>query len=431
MKLLLVLPENRRSYWGGVSRSGKAGFARLSLTTLAALTPPEWEVEIHDARIRPVDYDKRVDLAGITGLTSEMPSAYEIADNFRARGVTVVMGGVHVSALPEEALEHADAVVIGEAEPVWKVLLDDFSKGKLKKTYRGGLCDMKGMAVPRRELLDKNMYGSGFYTLQATRGCPFNCDYCTVTSFFGHEFRTRPVEEVVEEIKGLGSKEFFFMDDNIAGRPGYAVELFEKLIPLKLRWGSQVSITMARNPELLRLYAESGGVYAYIGFESLSQKNLDGLNKGWNSAREYGELIRRIHRAGINIVGSFVFGLDGDDRSVFQETFDFVTENRIHAAQYHILTPFPGTVTYDKLEKEGRIIERDWSRYHTGEVVYRPLRMTPEELLQGYHWIFRKTYTIKNILLRSLGGPRGISYRVAANLSYRKKAMKMPAAGGF
>ncbi|MFQ5442619.1 MAG: B12-binding domain-containing radical SAM protein [Thermodesulfobacteriota bacterium] len=426
MKLLLILPDNSRSYWGGVSRSGKAGFARLCLTTIAALTPSDWEVEIHDARVRPVDYGAAVDLVGITGLTSEIPGAYEIADRFRARGVSVVMGGVHVSALPDEALEHADAVVIGEAERVWAGLLEDFKRGGLKKKYKAGLCDMKNMAVPRRGLLDRAMYGSGFNTLQATRGCPFNCDYCTVTSFFGNEFRVRPAGEVIEEIRGLETGEFFFMDDNIVGRAGYAKELFEKLIPLKLIWGGQASITMAKSPELLKLYAKSGGRYAFIGFESLSQKNLEKMKKGWNSADSYSESIKKIHGAGISIVASFVFGLDDDDKDVFQNTYDFIMENKINAAQFHILTPLPGTETYRELERDGRITERDWSRYHTGEVVFSPRGMSAGELLNGYHGIFRKTYSMKNILKRSLVSPYGIPYRMAANMSYRKKALKMP-----
>ncbi|MCP3676569.1 MAG: B12-binding domain-containing radical SAM protein [Deltaproteobacteria bacterium] len=426
MKLLLVLPENRRSLLGGVSKSGKAGLARLGLTTLAALTPDEWEVEIHDARVSPVDYTASVDLVGITGLTLEIPSAYEIADNFRVRGVTVIMGGVHVSALPDEALDHADAVVIGEAELVWAGLLEDFKGGRLKKRYKSELCEMKEMVVPRRDLLDRGMYGSGFNTMQATRGCPFDCNYCAVTAFFGKEFRVRPTGEVIEEIKGFDTREFFFMDDNIVGRPRYAVELFKKLIPLKVAWGSQASITMAKNRELLDLYARSGGKYAFIGFESLSQKNLEKMKKGWNSAENYGEAIKKIHRAGINIVASFVFGLDEDDTSVFQNTYDFIMENGITAAQYHILTPLPGTVTFREMESEGRITERDWSRYHMGEVVFRPKGMTAEELLNGYHWIFRKTYSVKNILRRSLKSRRGISYRIAANLSYRKKVLKMP-----
>src|SRR3990172_4408517 len=241
MKLLLILPKNERSYWGQVSKSGKAGFARLNLPTLAALTPKEWEVEILDARVTSVDYNARVDLVGITGFTAEIPSAYHIADNFRKKGVKVVMGGVHVSALPDEALQHADAVVIGEAELVWHKLILDFKRGELKQKYKAdNLCDMKNMVIPHRNLLNREMY-SGFYTLQATRGCPFNCDYCAVTAFFGQEFRTRPVDEVIEEIKGFGSKKFFFMDDNIVGRPRYAKELFRRLIPLNVIWGSQAS----------------------------------------------------------------------------------------------------------------------------------------------------------------------------------------------
>ncbi len=426
MRLLLIFPKNERSYWGGVSRSGKAGFLRLGLPTVAALTPADWDVQIIDARVRPVDYGSGADLVGITGLTAEMPNAYEIADNFRKRGVKVVMGGVHVSALPDEALGHADSVIIGEAELVWKSALEDFKKGALKPIYRAErLCDMKGMAVPRRDLVKREMF-SGYHTLQATRGCPFNCDYCTVTAFFGNKFRTRPVADVVEEIKGFGAREFFFMDDNIAGRPAYAKELFEALIPLKLSWGSQASITMAKDPELLRLYARSGGKYAFIGLESLSQENLDNMSKGWNSARGYGEAIRKIHDAGINIIGSFVFGLDGDDRDVFRKTFEFIMENNIDAAQFHILTPLPGTVTYSVLEKEGRIIDRDWAKYHTGEVVFEPKSMTAQELQNGYYWIFRNTYRMKNILKRCLRSPKGVAYRMAVNLSYRKKALKMP-----
>ena len=426
MKLLLILPKNERSYWGQVSKSGKAGFVRLNLPTLAALTPKDWEVEILDARVTPVDYNARVDLVGITGFTAEMPSAYHIADNFRKNGVKVVMGGVHVSAMSDEALQHADTVVIGEAELIWDNLLEDFKTGKLKQRYKAdNLCDMKNMVIPRRDLLNRKMY-SGFNTLQATRGCPFNCDYCAVTAFFGHEFRVRPIDEVIAEIKGFDTKEFFFMDDNIVGRPKYAKELFQRLIPLKITWGSQASITMAKDPELLNLYARSGGKYAFIGLESLSQKNLESMHKGWNSAKDYKEAIKKIHDVGINIIGSFVFGLDEDDSSVFKTTFDFIMETRMDAAQFHILTPLPGTVTYGILQKQGRIIDRDWAKYHTGEVVFQPKGMTVEELQNGYYWIFRNTYTIKNILKRSLRDLRGIGYRIAANLSYRKKALKMP-----
>ncbi len=427
MKLLLVLPRNDRGYWGKVSKSGKAGFVRLSLPTVAALTPDHWEVEIHDSRAHPVDYGSDADLIGITGFTAEIPSAYEIADGFRKRGKTVVMGGVHVSALPDEALEHCDSVVIGEAEAVWAQLLKDVEEGCLKEKYQAkSLCSMDNWPMPRRDLLDRKMYVSGFNTIQATRGCPFDCDYCAVTSFFGNEFRVRPVEDVIEEIKTLDTKDFFFMDDNIIGRPKYAKKLFKALIPLKRTWGSQASINIAKDPELMELYAKSGGRYAFIGLESLSQKNLEKMSKGWNSAKEYKDAIKKIHKAGINIVGSFVFGLDEDDPSVFQTTFDFIMETNMDSAQFHILTPLPGTVTYREFKEGGRITDFDWSKYHTAEVVITPKGMTAQELQDGYFWIFRETYKMSNILKRTFRSLSGIGYRFAVNFSYRKKALRMP-----
>ncbi|MBI4682991.1 MAG: B12-binding domain-containing radical SAM protein [Nitrospirae bacterium] len=423
----MILPRNERGYWGKVSAKGKTGFVRLSLPTIAAITPSHWDVEILDARATPVDYNKEVDLVGITAFTAEIPSAYEIADGFRKKGTKVVMGGIHVSALPDEALQHADSVVVGEAEGVWKGLLQDVEKGELRPVYRAdSLIEMTGMPVPRRELLNREMYVSGFNTIQATRGCPYNCEYCAVTAFFGRKFRTRPVSEVIEDIRGFDTKDFFFVDDNITGKPGYAKELFSALIPLKRVWGGQTSINIAKDEELLSLYAKSGGKYAFIGFETLSEKNLKTMNKSWNSPNAYKEAIKKIHAAGINILGSFILGLDDDGPSVFKKTFDFIMENNIDAAQFHILTPFPGTELYNSFEKEGRIIDRDWAKYHTGEVIFRPGNMSIDELQRGYWWIFRKTYTIGNILRRSFRSPGSIVFRLGMNYSYRRKALRMP-----
>ena len=427
-KLVLVLARNDRSYFGGLSRSGKAGFVRLALPTLAALTPRgEWDVEIVDARITEIDYSMAADLVGIGGFTSEMPSAYKIADRFRAAGKKVVLGGVHASALPEEALSHADTVVIGEAEPVWKELLEDFKKGNLKKTYKAhDLPTLDHLQLPRRDLIERSMYGSGYNVLQATRGCPFDCEYCAVTVFFGHTFRTRPVDEVIDEIRGFDTKEFVFLDDNIAGKPPYAKELFRALIPLKRTWGGQTAITLARNDELMELYAKSGGRYAFIGFESLSEKNLLKVHKSWNSPKGYRESIRRLHDAGINVIGSFIFGLDDDGPDVFKNTFDFIMDAGIDAAMFNILTPFPGTRLYDAMEKEGRILDHDWAKYHTGEVVVRPLGMTVEELQRGYWWIYKEMYKPMNVLKRCLRSPFGIACRLGLNLNYLNKARKMP-----
>lgn len=428
-KLLLVLPRHQKGYWGHVSKSGKAGMARLSLTVVASLTPPDWEVTIHDARINPVDFNKKFDLVGITAFTAEAPGAYAIADNFRAKGVPVVMGGFHVSALPEEALRHADSVVVGEAESVWRHLLEDLENNRLKPVYRAeALVDMKEMAVPARHLLNRNAYSTGFYTVQATRGCPFNCEYCAVSAFFGTKYRVRPVAEVIEEIRGFDTRNLFFVDDNITGRKAYAKELFRALMPLKLAWGGQTDINIADDGELLRLYAGSGGRYAFIGFESLSEANLKRMNKSWNSPDRYRAAIQRIRKAGVSILGSFIFGLDDDDPGVFKRTVDFIKTSGIDAAQFHILTPLPGTRLYHDMAAAGRIADRDWSNYHTGQVVFKPASMTAEELQNGYWWAFRETYSMMRTIKRSFSGFRGLQYRVALNLGYRKKALLMPAA---
>ncbi|MDY6905860.1 MAG: radical SAM protein [Thermodesulfobacteriota bacterium] len=426
-KLLLILPRHESGYWGHVSESGKAGMVRLSLSTIAALTPKDWSVEILDARVTPVDYDKKVDLVGITAFTAEIPSAYAIADGFRERGTPVVMGGFHVSAMPEEALGHADSVVVGEAEPVWAEVLRDLEARTLKPVYKADhLIDMNNMAIPRRDLLDQNMYSTGFNTIQATRGCPFACDYCAVSAFFGKQYRHRPVGEVVEEIEAFNTKNFFFVDDNIAGSSRYAKALFSALKPLNKVWGGQASITFAQDDELLSLYAASGGKYAFIGFESLSEANLRRMNKSWNSPDNYKKAIKRIQRAGISILGSFIFGLDDDDPGVFERTVRFIRTTGIDAAQFHILTPFPGTRLYDTMKDEGRIVDDDWGKYHTSDVIFRPVSMTPEELLRGYFWAFRETYKLNSTLRRSLRSMHNIKPRASLNFGYRKKAMQMP-----
>lgn len=426
-RLLLILPRNDRGFWGKVSDKGKTGFARLSLPVVAALTPDDWSVEILDSRAQEVDFDQRPDLVGLTAFTAEIPSAYQIADEFRKRGVPVVMGGVHVSFLPDEALEHADAVVVGEAEEVWAQVLSDVENKSLKPIYRStGRAPLNGHPVPRRDLLDREMYVSCFNTIAASRGCPNNCHYCAVTAFFGNRYRTRPVPEVIEEIRGFDTRDFFFVDDNIIGQPAYAKELFRALIPLKTAWGGQTTIHLARDPELLKLYAKSGGKYAFIGFETLSKTNLKKMKKAWNSPESYKEAVKKIHGAGINILGSFIFGLDEDGPEVFRETVDFIEETGIDAAQFHILTPLPGTRLYEEMDAAGRITDRDWARYHTGEVVISPAGMSAEELQQGYFWAFRKTYTLSAIARRMLRSPRNMVYRLGMNVSYRRKALRMP-----
>jgi len=399
----------------------------VTLTTIAALTPPQHEVVIHDARLGDPDYDGDWDLVGFTGMTCEIPHVYQMADEFRKRGKTVVIGGYHATALPEEAAKHADIVVLGEGEGVWPQILLELENGGAKQSnYQNpDMIEMRDMAIPRRELLNRNMY-TVFSTLQATRGCPFDCDYCAVTKFFGRSYRWRPVEEVVAEITNQPDKRWMFLDDNLIGNVKYAKELFRALIPLGITWGAQASFNLTKDAELMDLYAAGGGRFVFIGFESVSPEALKSVGKGMNRPEEYVAGIRQLHRRGITIMGSFMFGLDGDDLGVFKRTVDFVNATKIDVVLYHILTPFPGTRLYEEMDRQGRIHDRDWSHYDACQSVIHPQGMTSEELQNGWYWAVRETYKLPNILRRILRPESGWKGRLAASYSYFRKASRCP-----
>ena len=282
---------------------------------------------------------------------------------------------------------------------------------------------MRDMAVPRRELLDREMY-SVLATIQATRGCPNNCDYCTVSNFFGRSYRCRPVGEVVAEIKSLPDKKWMFLDDNLVAKVNYAKELLKALIPLNITWGAQASFTITKDSELMDLYAEAGGEYIFIGFESISPTALKSIRKNFNQPNKYAEGIRQLHKRGISIMGSFIFGLDDDDIGVFKRTVDFVNTTKIDIPLYNILTPFPGTKQYDQLHSEGRIHDRNWANYDVCHSVIQPKNMTSEELQNGWYWANRETYKLGNVLKRVMRSDPGWKQRLAMNYIYLRKAYK-------
>lgn len=377
-------------------------FPYLSTAMLGALTPPEHEVTVADENLKPLDFADVPDIAALTVLTPLAPRAYEIADEYRSRGARVIMGGFHPSWRPEEALLHADAVVVGEAEHVWAGLIKDAGGGGLKKIYKGEARPRADeLPVARRELLDDKGY---FFTniLQTTRGCPFDCRFCSVTAFYGGTYRFRPVEEIEKEVQGFtkGAGFILFVDDNIVGNPVYAKRLFSMLRNYKRRWMSQASTTIVNDPELLRLASESGCHGLFMGFESLNQDNLDMMGKRMNAIEKYAGVVSKLHDHGIGVHGSFIFGYDHDDSSVFDTVLDFTRKVRLDAAFMPVLTPFPGTGIYAKLEEEGRIISRDWSLYDMEHVVFRPKNMTPEELQQGHDRANRDFYSAGSILRR-------------------------------
>ncbi len=427
MKIRLIDPAYDHPF---ISHSQKViktiWFARLTLTTLAALTPPDIDVRITDENVEPIDFEEDVDLVGVTGMVMHASRAYQIAQRFRERGIPVVMGGPHASSRPSEAKEHVDAVVIGEAENVWKDLIDDFKKGHLKPFYKAdAFCSMEGIPPPRLDLLRKDAYMT-VNCVQTTRGCPHQCDFCHVTHFFGKTYRCRPIEEVIEEVKHLEGEFTVFVDDNIAGNRQYARELFTRLKPLKKRWASQASMTLTRDPELLRLAAESGCVSLFLGIESLSSENLRDVNKAFNRVHQFEEAIKRVHDCDIMIVGGFIFGLDHDDEGVFERTLRFCERNRIELPSFFILTPLPGTSLFDRLESEGRLLHKDWTKYNGATVVFRPKLMTEETLQRGFNWVCKEAYSWNSIVKRVFHPQQRFFTRVLSNMAYRSIARKTP-----
>jgi len=401
-------------------------FAHLTLTSLAALTPPEIDVRITDENVNPIDFEEDVDLVGITGMIMHAPRAYEIASRFRRRNIPVVMGGPHASSLPLEAKEHVDAVVVGEAENVWAGLIDDAGKGRLKPFYKAdAFCSMERMPHPRLDLLKQNAYMT-VNCVQTTRGCPYQCDFCHVTHFFGKTYRCRPVDEVIEEVKRLQGEFIVFIDDNIAGNRHYAKELFTRLKPLKKKWASQASITLTRDPELLKLAADSGCVSLFVGIESLSPENLKDVNKSFNRASQFEEGIKAIHDHDIMILAGLIFGLDHDDEGVFERTLRFCERNRIELPSFFLLTPLPGTSLFQRMESEGRLLHKDWGKYNGATVVFKPKLMTEETLQRGFNWVCKEAYSWGSIAKRVFHPQQRFVTRLLSNMAYRSIAQKTP-----
>jgi len=427
LKIRLIDPTYEHPY---ISHSQKVikniWFAHLTLTTLAALTPPDIEVKITDENVEPIDFEEDVDLVGVTGMIMHAPRAYQIAQRFRQRGIPVVMGGPHASSLPLEAKEHVDAVVIGEAENVWEGLIEDFKNGCLKPFYKAeAFCSMEKLPFPRLDLLRKDEYMT-INCVQTTRGCPHQCDFCHVTHFFGKTYRCRPVEEVIEEVRRLEGEFVVFVDDNITGNRRYAKELFTRLKPLKKKWASQASMTLTRDPELLKLAAESGCVSLFIGVESLSSENLKDVNKAFNRAPQFEEAMKVLHDYDIMILAGFIFGLDHDDEGVFERTLRFCERNRIELPSFFILTPLPGTPVFQRMESEGRLLHRDWAKYNGATVVFKPKLMTEETLQLGFNWVCKEAYSWGSILKRVFHPQQRFFTRLLSNIAYRSIAQRTP-----
>lgn len=425
-KVLLIFPREK-----GIKFSNDTlyPFPMLGLTLLASHFPNNYEVKIINEAIEEVDFDAEVDLVGITGLTCVIKRAYAVADRFRARGVKVILGGVHPSLLPEEAKEHADAVFIGEAEGGLEALLKDFEAGRLKPIYKNqSWSDLKGIPIPRRDLLGKH-YSPIFKAIETTRGCPNRCEFCSVPTINGKRYRLRPLQEVDQELSSIVKKKgeyLFVADDNVTAKEDYALDLLEIFKRHQVKWMGFATVQVAKNERLLKKARESGCISLFIGFESLLQENLDGVSKRFVNTKELSDLVRTIQHHQIGIHGSFIFGFDGDDPAVFKKTVEFVQKSNMELPTFSILTPFPGTPLLRRLEEEGRIIDRDWSHYDMSHVVFKPKKMTVQELQEGYLWAQKYTCAPRSILKRLLWGPKHhFLYFLMSNFVLRGAQMEM------
>ena len=400
----------------------------LTLPMLAAVTPPHADVRLCFESVHDIPYDEPWDLVGLTGMGSGIVGAWRIADAFRARGVPVVIGGIAASlAPPEWTLRHADAIVVGEAEELWPQVIADFAAGRPEAVYRAErLTPIDSLPEPRYDLLDRSRLG-WWRPVQATRGCPYTCTYCSVTAFHAGSYRTRPVDQVIRDVrlaKRTGTRHIAFIDDNIAVDWNYCAALWEALIPEKIVWMSQCSLQIAERPEMLALAHRSGCRMLSFGIESTSEESLRMVEKQWNRPWRYADAVRAVRSHGIDVSTEMIVGFDGDDATVFERTLRFILDNEISVPRVHILTPIPGTPLYESLEREDRILLRDFSRYTGGRAVFRPRRLTPEELEAGFWNMYARLFTWRGIWKRirhnhaSLG-PRMRAFVAGVNLHYR------------
>jgi radical SAM superfamily enzyme YgiQ (UPF0313 family) len=370
------------------------------LAVAAAIPRDQYEVVLTDENIETVDFDLKADLVGISAMTSYVNRGYEIADKFRAQGVPVVMGGVHPSFMPQEALRHADAVVIGEVEQVMPKLLDDLEHGAMRGTYKSEvLHSMIGMPMPRYDLLKKNRYVNRTF-VQTSRGCHQGCTFCAEPLMNGLKFRYRPTDEVIREMEECGERVISINDADFFGTPERPKEVMRAMKGRGFKWQAGVTSKLAQDDRMLELAAESGCTLLSIGFESISRSTLKSVHKYVNRPEDFAALVEKVHSYGIMVFGLFMFGFDGDDTSVFKETAEFNKHANYDACAYSALTPYPGTLTWYEMKKAGRIHSYDWTLYDQAHVVYSPAQMSADDLRLGLVDAYENFYSARSMASR-------------------------------
>ncbi len=428
MKKLLLIQPSPYEKEGKVIKKKKLYFTGLALPLLAALTPDDWETELIYEVIEDVPFDTDADLIGVSTMGHGVIRSIDIAKEYRRRGKTVILGGYMASIMPEEAVKYCDSLIIGDAELVWQQMLSDFENGKLKKTYEKPLeGNWYSTPSPRFDLLEGKNLGD-FLPVQAGRGCPNSCSFCSVSCLYRGRYVKRPLPEVIrdiEQIKSLGYKKILLLDDNIFSDRKYLDSLLDTLIKLDISWMSQCEITIGKDDELLEKLQKSGCTTLSFGLESISRESLISMDKGWAVPAEYDFLIQNIRNHGIDVSTEMVVGGEGDTLESIRMTKDFIEKNKISVPRFYILTPFPGTRFFDQIKEEGRLVNNDIYSYDGTSAVYRPKNMTPDELTQAYWELYSELFTIKSIIKRNifrkemLKTPARCIFNMGVNLYYR------------
>jgi len=420
-RLLLILPSRQQLDDYPFRLIKYSCFPPLSLLTIAGMTPREkWDIVVRNEHVESSEVEGPVDLVGIQTYISCASRAYALAAHWRARGAKVVLGGLHATSLPHEAIQHADAICTGPVETIWPDVLEDFDRGQMKWIYRGKCKGSAAMVpLPRRDLMNPHAYLIR-NTMVTSRGCPHSCDFCYKSSFWGpNYYEARPIQQIERELETINDGLVFFLDDNLLANRQHARALFDVLRGSGIVWQAAGSLDVTRDTGYLDEAYDAGCRSLFVGFESISPENMRGNNKPVNATTNYLDACRRFHDSGIMINGSFVFGFDCDGPDVFERTVEFAVKGKILTATFHILTPLPGTRAFERLDDDGRILHRKWEYYDTDHAVFRPLHMTPEQLESGHKRAYREFLTYSSILRRSLGLP-GAAKRLAYNIAWMK-----------